>query len=339
MSLKPKIEFFTIQLKHKNDKVKTFKDFVIDELKGKEIDTNDVLYKKLFTHFMKALGSDVAKYDKLRKEIKLVNNKKNRFLDFKPSYKSEKNYISGVINGGFFGKDGILTGKETEHSINKDMSVLYYYYIFMYLPLDYKEGFIIVHSNSKEENITNIYKHFSERLFRGENYKISKANYFTPKVFQKEFLNHSYLSHLTFSQSMVDNYDSKKCVTTNVDKYNVRLIITPNTDEKIKLTDLKNLKNYFGKLIFGRTDKEIELSNFDRSSVTLKNSEDKSEKTFSWNVEKEDFVPVVYLKDRIKKFNADGTPNFKELDEYCIKLFENKVLKEFRPDLNVSKIK
>src|SRR5690606_35961516 len=125
------------------------------------------------------------KYDKLRKEVKLVENAKNKFLNLKPTYRSQKNYISGVINGGFFGKDGILTGKQTEHSINRDMSVLYYYYIFMYLPLDYKEGFIIVHSNSKEENITNIFKHFSERLFKGNNYKIGKSSYFTPKVFQK----------------------------------------------------------------------------------------------------------------------------------------------------------
>lgn len=340
MSLKPKIEFFTVRLNPKNEEVKTFRDFVIDELKGKESDDNETIYKKLFKHFMKGLeDNQIAKSEKLRKEIKLVKSSKNRFLNSKPSFQSEKYYISGVINGGYFGKEGILTSKETDHSINRDMSVLYYYYVFMYLPLDYKEGFIIVHSNSKEENVTNIYKHFCERLFVGQNYKVSKASYFTPKVFQEEFLNHSYLSHLTFKNTIIDDYDSRKGVSDKVNKYKVNLVITPDTEDKVSFFNTESLREFFGSIYFGRKDRQIELGDFEGSSVTLQNSKDNSEKTFNWNIEKQDFIPVVYLNGRIERFNADGTPHFDELDSYCQDLFERVIHKEVRPDLYVSKIK
>lgn len=337
MSQKHKIEFFSFQLNPKDEETTSFKKFAISELNAKEKETDEQISKRIFNHFIKSLESDIAKNDRLKKEVKLVKTSKNKHLKSKPSYNSDKKIISGVINGGFFGKDGIATDDENELSIHRKMSILYYHYIFMYIPLDFNKGFVIIHSNSKEETITNIFKSFTERLFKGVNFNISKSNYFTPKVFQKEFLDKSYLSHITFSRSVIDSFESKSGVANELSNYDVRLIITPKGNQKIKISKLKKTREFFGKLIFGREDKNIQLNEFENSSIILNNG--RSEKTFDWNVEREDFVPVVYLKDRINKYNADGTPDFEELNKFCMNLFENHIFIEFRPDLNVKRIK
>lgn len=62
-----------------------------------------------------------------------------------------------------------------------------------------------------------------------------------------------------------------------------------------------------------------------------------STKTFEWNTKDNDFVPVVYLKGRIKKENVDGTPDFDELKQYCNNIFKDEILPEIRPDLYVTK--
>ena len=336
MQQKHKIEFFSFQLNPKDEETTSFKKFAISELKAKETETDAQILNRILKYFIKSLDSDLSKNERLKKEIKLVKTAKNKYKDFKPKTNSDKHIISGVINGGFFGKDGIAIDEESELSIHRKMSILYYYYIFIYTPLDYDKGFVIIHSNSKEETITNICKPFIEKIFKGQNFKNSKTNYFTPKVFQNEFLNNSYLSHITFNKTVIDSFGSRNGVTNKLGKYKVRLVITPDSDDEINYSGLKKDKDYFGGLIFGRKDINISLNNFENSSVTLDNGS--SEKTFNWNVEQDDFVPVVYLKDRILRYNADGTPDFAELDEYCIKLFENEILEEFRPDLYVTRI-
>ena len=48
---------------------------------------------------------------------------------------------------------------------------------------------------------------------------------------------------------------------------------------------------------------------------------------------------LVYLKGRVDKKNADGTPDFEELKSYCNTIFTDEILPEIRPDLYVTKAK
>ena len=61
----------------------------------------------------------------------------------------------------------------------------------------------------------------------------------------------------------------------------------------------------------------------------------KSDRTFDFDDENLNVIPVVYLEGRINHYNDDDTPEFGELNQLCQNLFQDEVLPEIRPDLFV----
>ena len=78
------------------------------------------------------------------------------------------------------------------------------------------------------------------------------------------------------------------------------------------------------------TDK---LTDFDSKKLTLNSPFTKSNRTFDFDDENLNIIPVVYLQDRITQYNDDDTPKFSELNTLCQNLFQDEVLPEIRPDL------
>ena len=76
------------------------------------------------------------------------------------------------------------------------------------------------------------------------------------------------------------------------------------------------------------------LSEFDRVSLSTTNQDTKTSKTFEWNSRDAEFVPVVYLENHVR-LEDDRTPNFAELKQYCMTLFEETIIHELRPDLEI----
>ncbi|MGB1041207.1 MAG: hypothetical protein ACPGVD_10065, partial [Flavobacteriales bacterium] len=154
MAANPKIEFFRIKLKAKGDKEKTFRDYSIEELGGESDISNENAFKLCFNHFITKLETEHSKNQKHKKTITIISNPDtNPFLYLKPKPNIEKYIISGVLNGGPFDKDAIvsdISNKENNSKLGREKSILLPYYIFMYLPSDHSEGFFILHSNSIE---------------------------------------------------------------------------------------------------------------------------------------------------------------------------------------------
>ena len=70
-----------------------------------------------------------------------------------------------------------------------------------------------------------------------------------------------------------------------------------------------------------------------RKKAKVNNPYSESDRSFEINSESiDDIVPVVYLDNRIKKYNDDNTPDFGELSEFCRKMFLESILPEIRPD-------
>ncbi|MEN9917787.1 MAG: hypothetical protein RL662_223 [Bacteroidota bacterium] len=107
--LRPKLEFYRFSLNHKDEESKTFFDFAKEELTRKKQITGEEAIELLFKHFIKNLSGEYAKSKSQKKEIKLVNNKINKYLSNKPKFDSNENIIFGVINGGPFDRDGIIS--------------------------------------------------------------------------------------------------------------------------------------------------------------------------------------------------------------------------------------
>jgi len=340
MEIKPKLEFFRFKLNPKQEDFKTFKDFTIDELGGRRPLADNKATQLLFKYFIKSLGENFAQDKKIKKQIKLENRKSiNLYLDLKPKI-VEGNLICGVINGGSFGRDRILadvTNPEEGSQVGKNKSILQYYYVLVYLPIDHNEGCFIIHSNGKEETITNMFKRFISNIFKGAEYKKVLIDPFCPQSFQDEFRKGAVIKSIEFKDTVVDSLHTKAGVSEILSRFDIKIEAIPN-DKNISITEVQKLKSFFASFMFGKNKEEKKLNEFNETKICVLNPVDKSTKTFEWSVKDEEFVPVVYLDGRIFKFNPDDTPNFEDLNVLCQNYFRDEVLPEIRPDLSVIKI-
>lgn len=340
-SNKSKLEFFRIPLNHKSDSDKTFKDFVKEVLLASNVINDEEAFKKLFEHFMNAPEKDFAKNDKLKKVITFIDDSSNNIhFNQKPAFNSAKCTISGVISGGRYSDDSILadvTDKKVSKKLKRENTVLKYYFIFLYLPLDYTEGFAMIHSNNSEDTITNVFRAYVAELFHKGDYKKPTVMKFCPKPFQDEFRKGAVLSSFNFKTTFLNDIVSNDPIIEESGNYDISITITP----KNKTLDFANiagkLMNVFSKRKFSGESQTKELSQFDQTHVSVKNKMTKSTKTFEWNTKDNEFLPVVYLEDRVK-MTEDGTPDFDDLKRYCNELFKNSILPEIRPDLYASYI-
>ena len=109
MALRPKLEFFRLKLESKGDEYKTFRDFAIEELNLRRSTSDAQIMIKFYEHFMKSLVTDKAKVNSLKKQLKLIKNNANKYLVHSPKVDVAKNIVYGVINGGRFGRDGMMS--------------------------------------------------------------------------------------------------------------------------------------------------------------------------------------------------------------------------------------
>ena len=65
----------------------------------------------------------------------------------------------------------------------------------------------------------------------------------------------------------------------------------------------------------------------------VRNTVNNSTRTFEWSNKDSDFIPVVYLDERIHAKNDDGTLCFKAVEQFCHTIFKDEILQEIRPDL------
>lgn len=105
----PKLDFFRFKLKHKSGEEKTFRDFMLECGKCKQQDTDFKIFNKLYEYFMKELNADFAKNESIKKVMTLISNKINKHWDEQPRPEAGKYIIAGVVNGGTYGKDRIVS--------------------------------------------------------------------------------------------------------------------------------------------------------------------------------------------------------------------------------------
>jgi len=337
----PKLEFYRFKLNHKKEKFSTFRDFAIEELGGSKNITNDKAFILCSKYFIKSLDEDYAKDEKLKKVLTIIKKSVNRHLDKKPVFNSSSYTISGVINGGPYGKERInsdIEDKEDSTSLGFNKSILLYFYILVYLPSDHNEGFFMIHSNSSEETITVLFRNYISNLFKGKNYNKAIPEAFCPKSFQDEFRKGAVVKSMIFKTSFVENIHATDALTQLLQEYEIKIEATPKS-KGILATEAAKVKDFFSRKVFGNKNSELQLDDFEQTRLNIENEVTNSQKTFEWNTKDNDFVPVVYLNGRITKRNPDGTVDFNELKELCENLFNDEIIDEIRPDLNVTKVK
>lgn len=341
MASNPKLEFYRFALNHRKEDFKTFRDFAIEELNVSKTATNEKVVEACFKHFIQSLKSDYAKDDTLKKRIGFEKKKSvNKYHDKGPSFNSAEYTISGVINGGSYGRDRIVADNEDEDdssALGRNKSVLMYFFFFLYIPPDHNEGCFIIHSNSRDESITVLFRNYISYLFKSGSFLKAIPEEFCPKSFQDEFKQGAILKSMTFKSSFVDNVHTKDGISQLLQAYDIKIEATPKSKD-VPATAANAFLKKLSEKVFGSKAKQKSLENFDRKTLVLESDITAgSQKTFEWNSKDNDFVPVVYLKGRVDKENPDGTPDFDDLKTYCETIFKDEVLPEIRPDLDVTK--
>lgn len=340
MTKNAKLEFYRFKLNSKKEDFKTFRDFAIDQLQIGQKSQNETIIKVLFKHFINSLNGDYSKDDKLKKQIVLIKKKNvNKFLDKQPVFDSYANTISGVINGGPYGRDRILSDIEDQEDssvLGQNKSVLLYFYFLLYLPLDHNEGCFIIHSNGVDESITRLFRNFISNIFKGHSYYKMQCESFCPKSFQEEYKKGATLKSMSFKETFVENTHNTSGLTNLMQQYDIKIEAIPK-NKNIAIREAAKVRSFLAKKIFGNDKDPKLLNDFDETKIITKNPMGNSQKTFEWNTKDSDFIPVVYLDGRIGKKNPDGTPDFDELAQLCKTYFNDEILPELRPDLYVSR--
>lgn len=341
MALNPKLEFFRFSLKPKDKSFKTFKDFAISKFDLSKGSNDEDIIKEFFNYFISSLDGEYSKDKIQKKQITLIKNEDvNRYLKYQPKYKSKNNIIHGVINGGDYGRERILSNVDDANESSKMKltdSVLQYFYFLLYLPTDHNEGCFILHSNSGSESITKIFRRFISKIFDQEGFNKIEAELFTPISFQDEFKKGSNLQSISFKKSFVDNIHNTNGISNKLDEYDIIVKVIPK-NKGIPISEVMWVRKIFSGFKINRGNQTTDkIEDFDQTKFIARNPVTKSNKTFEWNKKDNEFAPVVYLEGRIDNNNLDGTPNFDELEELCNNLFNDEVLPELRPDLNVTR--
>jgi len=335
----PKLDFFRFKLKHKSREYKTFRDFMLESGKCKKQDSDFKIFNKLYGYFMNELNNDFAKNDSVKKVMTLISNKGKRIInkhwDERPQPDCAKNIIAGVVNGGTYGKERILTElghKDNANNLKADQPVLQYYYIFVYLPLDHNEGFVMIHTDSAEESISNFARKYVAQLFSIGDYQKPTMRIFAPKYFQDEYRKEAVLTSMSFQTTFVDSQiEEDNPIKEVMSDYDVKISITPKGKGDKNLGVMGYIRDYLMDRAFGVKTFTKRLGEFDQCTVNTVNKSTRSSKTFDWNMRDAELSPVVYLNDKVA-LNSDGTVNLAALDIYCKDLFDNQILKDLRPD-------
>ncbi|MDR0606667.1 MAG: hypothetical protein LBG80_20540 [Bacteroidales bacterium] len=344
MASNPKLEFYKFSLKHTDDNRKTFRDFAIEELNGDASMSNDNIFELCFRHFVKQFTEGHAKNKNKQKTITFISDEsKNPYVKYYPTLNKAKNTLSGVINGGPYDKEAIVsdtTNNENNSTLGKNMSILLPYFIFAYFPSDHFEGFFIVHSYNRADSITDVFRSYVTELFKGNNYNKAIPMPFCPKNFQEEWRKGAVIQDMIFSTAVIDNQLSNNPISNNFNEYNVEIKITPKVAKdknKPQMQSINNIWDIFKAKGYSKGSDVIKIEDFEKQKIVAKNEERKTTKTFQWNSTENEFVPVIYLRDVGVAVSENGIPDFEQLKIYCTSLFDSEILKEIRPDKNVHK--
>ena len=338
----PKLEFFRFKLNHKTEQYKTFRQFMVENGKATRRQQDNTIFAALYKYVMEKPLKDFEKNDSLKKVVTLIGNKRiNKHCDERPQPKYPDCIISGVVNGGPFGKERILTNlvqKDNASNILSTQPVLQYYYVFLYLPLNHNEGFVMVHSDSSEDTITQAYRKYVAELFQMGDYKKPIMKAFVPKHFRDEYKDGAVLKSMTFvNNELSADLEDEDPLKEFANEYEVKIILTPKGEAKANLELLDSIRNFFVRRRFGTQAINRGLDEFEKCTVSTKNDDANSTKTFDWNNRDEELLPAVFLKDRVP-IGDDGTPVFNSLNTFCHNLFNTQILPEIRPDMNVERV-
>lgn len=338
----PKLDFFRVRLNPKSEEFKTFRDFTLETLNKRAVCTNDQLLVHLSDYFVNSLQGDDAIDNKKSKQIRWLNKSANLYREFKPKAEITNSIIWGVVSGGRFGRNGLITGKTVDDDENStsrlapDKAVHRYSYFTFYVPMDHDEGCLIVHSNSRDESVADVFVTFISRLLSNKEYKKPSITRFCPTYFQKQFRDHCFLKQINLRSSYVDKHIEKIGLQDRIEEYDVQVLITPRRRDghgHFSISDAKGLLKRWQ--VRRLQDELVSFEHFGTRKVTMEDETTKHVQTFEIDNDELELCPIVDVQTILGEsdFELDGTPKIMPLHQKVVEILEEKVIPELRQGL------
>jgi hypothetical protein len=333
MAINPKLEFFRFRLKpYKASDSKSFKMFLEEE--GIIKKNSRTPFKTFFEHFVRKLTTafdDKTNY----KKIKIFKKSKLAVLNNIPAFHTEKNLIEGIIAGGTYGSERTHedenSTEESEFLIKVGDTIYQPFYFFLYTPLEHNEGFIIVQSYATDTVTTTVRK-FIEKLFVGKKYYQAQVSPWWPDEFIQENKKGAEIKSAIFNKTIVQTHLATKALEDYEKEFNVKIIVTPRNGNT-PISKAKEVIQYFKQFLFKTPFSDVGLAEFGDPQLSVTTTINPTPKLWEWNQKDNEILPTIYLENRIS-INEDGIPDYDELKEFCLGLFD-KLKLEFRKDFSV----
>lgn len=345
MATNPRIDFYRIVLRpSKRSTFKTFRNFAEEVLLLPRTASDNQVYAKLLDYFMSKLVTQIANDESAHKQVRWLESTDNLYRDYKPRVETANQIMWGVMTGGRYGRNGLLVDRLNMNedvdadTINPSKSVLRYFYFMIYLPLDHNEGCLVIHSNSRDESSSDIFRHYLENLFKDrDNYKKMLIVHFCPKYFQNLFKSGAVLKQLQFRDTFIDTELNTNGVVSNEDgnQFEVSVSLKPinkHTSFQNVISFSRNLMTKFGYSFQGNIKC---LTDVESSKITVVNPETQKTQTFILDQEDINVCPSIDVSSILSEgdYSDDGTPLIESLHTKVLNIFRQEVLPEIRPDL------
>jgi hypothetical protein len=315
-----RLEIFKMCLKSKEKGKKIgFRDLFRTKFNYAEFNegpTNEDIFKKYHTDFVNKM--DLKGYVK--------NDEKQKAFAIHPaegtvsSPINANEVLSAVLKGGHYGRKrdyADLENKAQRQDLKKESVVNDLFYFNLYTPLDNNEGILMVQGYT-EFKISDIIKDFLKIYFCNDDIKCD-FSFYTPESLKEKYLNGAKFSSMEFSTGWVINGDFEDDFPDNYElQVNIEII---DKNKKVSYSAISNLKKRLGESFMQMVgnDKVKKLSEF----KTKKPKIIKNEREVPIDIDKDGEIRLaINLRDEGFIVDADGIPNYVEIENYCTDLLE-----------------
>lgn len=327
-----RLTMIRIDLVHSEGEDFTFKDAICSKYNiNTNTDSSDV-FERFAQEFYRGLDRDefVIPFSEKKKGITIYKKDSNQIqnntsqtltedeVEKRILWHKSTNILEGIICGGAFGRPRNarqLKNKNENKDVNSDDVVTDDYYIYLYLPMDYNIGYLLL-QYYPDITIKNELIKYIKSIIKTKKGKFKiETSYYDDEDLKQQFKENCIVDHLIFSETFIkgDTIDEKDGISEKqVGGIKLKLEVSSIDDKPIEYSESYNFLDRISKHLFLN---KKSTKKFQEKKLTLKNTN--TGKTTTVEIDGDFKIrPAVILCEEIT-VDDTGIPNFSELKKFC----------------------
>jgi hypothetical protein len=338
MAHNPKLEIYKINLFNKETgNSTTFREFFARRLghfgrKMEDIPEDNEVYKKFFEDFIKKVTSKYHSSSKKKKAFKIEKGEGDKG---NVSYKSDAQYIKGILSGGSHGRKGhvgALTDPENETPIEVHNIVGFNFFFLLYAPFNHYEGVILIQSYTGS-TISDVFRDFLKKYFSHSEIIKSEISLYVPTFLKDKYIEGAVFKGIEFTSDWIldgdrDGHKQKKY------EVQVKIEIIDKSEHKTAPQGFTNAIRDFTKGLLTLNGKPKELDKFRKKPKMVNDGKPALIDVMDLHAN----IKPVLLLEKVGIAVREGlVPDFSQIDTYCCNLLPD-ILEENLPKHAVKRL-